>query len=157
TCTTCRVPAGRAVAQPTLASITHGLAVFRGTIRAFWVVVMSKKEKTTVLVVSGSADPTRAAAQWSQRFVRERDARDVEARGRPPISVVLALAYKEDAQFVISGLRCAADSPSAAIDDQLAALMRRAPCPLWTVQPWAGQAPVTFEVAVVGVDRSTEA
>jgi nucleotide-binding universal stress UspA family protein len=118
---------------------------------------VSEQQQSTVLVVSGSADPAPAAAQWARRFVHERGARYLEAPPRAPLSTVLDLAYKEDAQFLISGLRCGADSPTGQIDDQLAALMRRAPCPVWTVQPWAGQATVSFKRAVVGVDPSTEA
>jgi hypothetical protein len=35
--------------------------------------------------------------------------------------------------------------------------LRRAPCPVWTVQPWAAARDTRFAVAVVGVDPSPEA
>src|SRR5262249_10361036 len=52
-------------------------------------------------------------------------------------------------------MRCCEDRP-ADIDIHLAALMRRAPCPVWTVQPWAGSASVACAAAVVGVDPNRE-
>jgi phosphopantetheine adenylyltransferase len=70
-------------------------------------------------------------------------------------SLVLDIASKQEVRYLVSGLRCRADTPVADVDDELAALMRRAPCPLWTIQLWAAQSSVHFAVAVVGAGRPT--
>jgi nucleotide-binding universal stress UspA family protein len=70
---------------------------------------------------------------------------------------VLEMATKEDVRHVIGGLGYRADTPVADVDDELAMLMRRSPCPLWTIQPWAAQSSVQFAVAIAGVDASREA
>src|SRR5258705_13654246 len=105
-------------------------------------------EKPSVLVVSDGSDSARAAAQWAERFVRDRGARCLEAPPSAPSPIVLDIASKEEVQYLVSGLRCRADTLIADVDDELAALMRRTPCPLWTIQPWAAQSSVQFAVAV---------
>jgi nucleotide-binding universal stress UspA family protein len=114
-------------------------------------------EQPSVLVVRDGSDSATAAAQWATRFIREQGARCLETPPSAPSSVVLDIASKEGVEYLVSGLRCRADAPIADVDDELAALMRRAPCPLWTIQPWAAQSAVHFAVAVVGVDSSREA
>jgi hypothetical protein len=118
---------------------------------------MPQPEQTSVLIVRDASDSAHAAAQWGARFVREHGARCLESPPSAPSALVLDLASKEQVQYLISGLRCRADAPAPDVDDELAALMRRAPCPLWTVQPWAAESKVHFSVAVVGVDSSREA
>ena len=97
------------------------------------------------------------AEQWAARFVRVQGARGLEAPPSAPSAIVLDIASKEQVQYLISGLRCPASAQNADVDDELAALMRRAPCPVWTIQPWAAESAVQFSVAVVGVDPSREA
>src|SRR5258705_6629256 len=109
------------------------------------------EQQPSVLVVRDGSDSARAAALWAMRFTREQGARCLEAPPSAPSSVVLDIASKEEVRYLISGLRCRADTPIADVDEELAALMRCAPCPLWTIQPWAAQSPVQFAVAVVGV------
>jgi universal stress protein family protein len=111
----------------------------------------------SILIVDDGSDSTRSAASWAERFAREQGAQSLETPRSATSAMVLDIASKKDVGYLVSGLRCRADAPVADVDDELATLMRRAPCPLWTIQPWAAQSPVHFAVAVVGVDPSREA
>lgn len=111
----------------------------------------------SILIVDDGSESARLAAEWAQRLAREQGVQWVETPPSAPSSIVLEIASKEDVGYLVSGLRCRADAPIPDVDGELAALMRRAPCPLWTIQPWAAQSSVHFAVAVVGVDPSPEA
>jgi hypothetical protein len=113
-------------------------------------------EDASVLVVDDS-DSDGAAAQWAGRFVRAQGGQCLQVPPSTPSAVVIDIASKQEVRYLVSGLRCPADTAMADVDAELAVLMRRAPCPLWTIQPWAAQSSVHFAVAVVGADRSREA
>lgn len=113
--------------------------------------------QSSILIVDDGSDSARLAARWAERFACEQGAQWEETPPSATSAMVLDLASKEDVGYLVSGLRCRADAPIADVDDELATLMRRAPCPLWTIQPWAAQSSVHFAVAVVGVDPSREA
>jgi len=72
---------------------------------------------------------------------------------------VLDLAAKQEVDYLVCGLRsCKVGSLSVPdLDADLGALVRRAPCPVWTIQPWAADGDTQFTRAVVGVDPSAEA
>jgi hypothetical protein len=92
-----------------------------------------------------------------ERFAREHRAQVLDAPDSAPSPVVLDIANKEQVDYVVSGLGARADTGAPDVDEELAALMRRAPCPVWTIQPWAAESKVQLSVAVVGVDASREA
>jgi nucleotide-binding universal stress UspA family protein len=127
-----------------------------GTKRAL---VSAMSEKHTVLVFDSTSEAGRCAAQWAQRFARTHGASRFETPPGTPIPVALDIASKEEVDYLVSGLssRCVGSVSVPDVDADLAALMRRAPCPLWTVAPWAAGGDPRFAVAVVGVDPSPEA
>src|SRR5258708_7833658 len=98
---------------------------------------MSEPRKPSVLTVADGSDSARSAALWARRFARERGAQLFETPPFAPSAVAIDIASKLEVEFLVSGLRCGADPALADVDDELTALMRRAPCPVWTVQPWA--------------------
>jgi nucleotide-binding universal stress UspA family protein len=116
---------------------------------------MSETRQPLVVTIADGSDSARGAAQWAERFACETGAQLIETPPYASSAVVLDIASKREADFLVSGLRCGAKT--ADVDDELAALMRRCPCPLWTIQPWASGAAIRFDIAVVGVDPSAEA
>jgi len=119
---------------------------------------MSEKQ-SSVLVFGDSSDTARGAARWAECFARTHGAHCFETPPWAAVPVALDIASKEEVDYLVSGLRSrsigAVSVPD--VDADLAALMRRAPCPVWTVQPWAVDCDTRFAVAVVGVDPSPEA
>jgi nucleotide-binding universal stress UspA family protein len=118
---------------------------------------MSEPRKPSVLTVADGSDSARSAALWARRFARERGANLFETPPFARSAAAIDFASKLEVDFLVSGLRCDADGVVADVDDELITLMRRAPCPVWTVQPWAADTCAQFDVAVVGVDTSPEA
>ncbi len=112
-------------------------------------------KQRSILVVDDGTDSAESVAQWAESFARVRGARSITAPRGAPTTIVLDIAGKEDVTWIASGLRCEGDSVD--IDGERAALMRRAPCPVWTVQPWAASAAAECRVAIVGVDPAHEA
>lgn len=110
----------------------------------------------SVLVV-GDGSQAAALVAWAGHLARDRGAQLLEAPRFARSSTVLDIASKQEVAWLVSGLRCRAGSSVPDVDGELAALMRRAPCPLWTVQPWAVSSFPSFSTAVVGVDPSSEA
>ena len=116
-------------------------------------------ETHTVLIFDNASESGRCAAQWAQRFAGAHDASCFATPPGTAIPVALDIASKEEVVYLVSGL-CSRQIGSVSVPDvdaDLAALMRRAPCPVWTVAPWAAGADARFAVAVVGVDPSPEA
>src|SRR5262245_59635424 len=97
------------------------------------------QHQTSILFVGDGSGSARAAAQWARRFVREQRARCLETPPSATTAMALDIATKEEVQYLVTGLPCRADGAIAEVevDGELAVLMRRAPCPLWTIQPWA--------------------
>jgi nucleotide-binding universal stress UspA family protein len=111
----------------------------------------------SVLVVDDGSDSAELVALWAGRLARDRGARLLKAPPSARSATVLDIASKQEVQWLVSGLRFRADHSIPDVDDELATLMRRAPCPLWMVQPRAASADPSFSVGVVGVNSSTEA
>src|SRR5258705_11557168 len=116
-------------------------------------------EKHTVLVFDNASETERCAAQWAQSFARAHGASCFETPPGTPIPVALDIASKEEVEYLVCGLssRRVGSVSVPDVDADLAALMRRAPCPVWTVAPWAAGGDAHIAVAVVGVDPSPEA
>jgi hypothetical protein len=116
-------------------------------------------EKHTMLVFDNASEAGRPAAQWAQRLARARGATCFETPPGTAIPVALDIASKEDVDYLVTGLpsRCIGSVSVPDVDADLAVLMRRAPCPVWTVAPWAAGGDAHFAAAVVGVDPSPEA
>ena len=111
----------------------------------------------SVLVVDDGSDSAELVALWAGGLARDRGARLLKAPPSARSATVLDIASKQEVHWLVSGLRFRANPSIPDVDDELATLMRRAPCPLWTVQPWAASAAPSFSVGVVGVNSSTEA
>ena len=117
-------------------------------------------ETNSVLVFGDGSDAARSASEWARCFAHARGSRFFfETPPDAGVPVALDLASKQDVDYLVCGLRsrrvgsvCVPD-----VDAELAALMRRSPCPVWMVQPWAAARGPRFSVAVVGVDPSPEA
>jgi hypothetical protein len=114
----------------------------------------------SVLVYGDGSDAARAAALWARRFARAHGSKFFfETPASLPIPIVLDLASKQEADYLVCAPRDRAVGSIAVpdVDGELAALMRRAPCPVWVVPPWAADRDTTLASAVVAVDRSAEA
>src|SRR5262245_53831192 len=117
-------------------------------------------DKNSVLVFGDGSEAARAASHWARRFARAQSAKFyLETPPDTAVPVALDIASKQDVDYLVCGLRsqrvgsaCVPD-----VDEELAALLRRAPCPVWMIQPWAAERDIRFAVAVVGVDPSPEA
>jgi hypothetical protein len=118
---------------------------------------MSEEDRTAVVIVGDGSDSARRAAEWAERFARAYGMRSLATPPTATRPMVLDIASKEQAEFLVRELRGQPDAALADVDVEHAALVRRAPCPVWTIQPWAPECPVHFKVAVVGVDPSREA
>jgi nucleotide-binding universal stress UspA family protein len=120
---------------------------------------MSEK-KNSVLVFGDGSESARSASQWARRFARANGAKFFfETPPETRVPAVLDLASKQDVDYLVCGLRSRRVGSVSVpdVDAELAALMRRAPCPMWMIQPWAAERGTRFSVAVVGVDASPEA
>jgi nucleotide-binding universal stress UspA family protein len=111
----------------------------------------------SVLIVDDGSSSAALITVWATRLARQRGAQLFKTPGFAKSATALDIANKLEVQWIVSALRFPSDAEFPDVDDDLAALMRRAPCPVWTVQPWAGDCPTSFGVAVVGVDPSIEA
>jgi hypothetical protein len=120
--------------------------------------IMSE-QKPSVLVFGDGSDSASAAAQWAQCFARTHGATCSETPPAASVPAALDLASKCEVDYLVCGLQSKPVGPVSIpdVDASLAALMRRAPCPVWTVQPWAAGRDTRFSIAVVGVDPSPEA
>src|SRR5258705_4078188 len=116
-------------------------------------------ERRTVLIFANASEAGGCAAQWAQRFAPAHEASCFETPPGTAIPVALDIASKDEVEYLVSGL-CSRRIGSVSVPDvdaDLAALMRRAPCPVWTVAPWAADRDAHFAIAIVGVDPSPEA
>ena len=119
-----------------------------------------KRETPSVLVFGDGSDAARSAAQWARRFARTRGSKFLfETPPSAAVPLVLDIANKQEVDYLVCGLRSRNVGSISVpdLDGDLAALMRRAPCPVWMVQPWAADGDTYFKAAVVGVDPSPEA
>ena len=117
-------------------------------------------ETTSVLVFGDGSEAACSAAEWARCFARTRGSRFFfEMPPDAAVPVVLDFASKQEVDYLVCGLRSRRVGSVSVpdVDADLATLMRRAPCPVWTVQPWAAARDTRFAVAVVGVDPSAEA
>jgi len=114
----------------------------------------------SMLVFGDGSDSSRAAAQWARQFARTRGSKFfLETPPEASIPFVLDIAGKQEVDYLVCGLR-SRDVGLLSVPDvdvDLAVLLRRAPCPVWMVQPWAADRDTDFATAVVGVDSSPEA
>jgi len=103
----------------------------RGTNRASCV---GMSEQQSVLVVIDGSESAQAPRSGPRASFANKVRGVSRHRPRPELG---RARHREQGAGAVPGQRAAvpADAPVADIDDELAALMRRAPCPLWTIQP----------------------
>lgn len=117
------------------------------------------KAPSLLVFDDGSVDAS-SGAEWARRFARAHGAKSLlETPPSARISLALDIAHKQDIDYLVCAPRSRAVGSAVIpdLDDDLAALLHRSPCPVWIVPPWAADADTSFRNAVVGVDRSTEA
>jgi len=116
-------------------------------------------EKPSMLVFDDGSIDASSAAEWARRFARAHGARFFfETPSSAPVPLALDIANKQDVDYLVCAPR-SREVGSASVpdlDDDLGALLRRSPCPVWLIPPWAADADTSFRTAVVGVDRSPE-
>ena len=114
----------------------------------------------SVLVFGDGSEAAHAAAHWARRFARSHGARFFfETPDSAGVPLVLDFASKQEVDYLVCGSRSRSVGSVSVpdVDADLAALMRRSPCPVWLIPPWTADADTGFGTAVVGVDPSPEA
>jgi hypothetical protein len=123
-------------------------------------VMMGEERTTTILVRLGEPHTEERRLLWGRRVAGWTGAQRtrVSPAASIPTGEVLDLAAKQEVHQVVTGFDPPGrpGEPVPPADSELGLLVRRCPTPVLTVPPWAGPPPSTPEVAVVGVDESSE-
>ena len=117
-------------------------------------------DKPSVLVFGDGSDAADSASHWARRFARAHGSKFFfETPASAPVPTVLDFANKQEADYLVCAPRSREVGSIAVpdVDADLAALMRRSPCPVWVIQPWAADRDTPLAAALVAVDHSPEA
>jgi len=108
------------------------------------------------VAIDSSTREDEAALSWARRLAHETGAELIETPRSSARAVVLDVASKHEVEWLVTALRWQPDAPpgTAVLDGDVAMLVRRARCPVLTVQPWVEPPRRRPRTAVVGVDGS---